>query len=423
MSSTSNITKISMKNNHTNKNKIIFHIDVNSAYLSWTAIYKLQHGSKLDLREIPSIIGGNPKSRHGIVLAKSIPAKKYKIQTGESLFSAMQKYPKLIVEPPNYSLYLKNSNAMLELLKEYTPIIQKYSIDECFLDFTNMDNLYPDYVKLAHSIKERIKNELGFTVNIGISSNKLLAKMASDFKKPDNVHTLFPNEIKKKMWQLPIEDLFMVGRATAPKLRKININTIGDLANYDINLLKIKFKSNGILMWNYANGIDESEVIKSNHINMKSVGNSTTTPFNIENKNDAHMVILSLSETVGMRLRNSENCCSLVSISIKNSDFISYSHQRKLFSATDSTQKIAETACKLFDEIWKGEPIRLIGVSVSELCSNDFYQTSIFENGNVEKIRKLDKTIDSIRLKYGSNSIVRSVFLHSDIKPLTGSME
>ncbi|WP_066824392.1 DNA polymerase IV [Clostridium tepidiprofundi] len=412
-----------MKNNHTNKNKIIFHIDVNSAYLSWTAIYKLQHGSKLDLREIPSIIGGNPKSRHGIVLAKSIPAKKYKIQTGESLFSAMQKYPKLIVEPPNYSLYLKNSNAMLELLKEYTPIIQKYSIDECFLDFTNMDNLYPDYVKLAHSIKERIKNELGFTVNIGISSNKLLAKMASDFKKPDNVHTLFPNEIKKKMWQLPIEDLFMVGRATAPKLRKININTIGDLANYDINLLKIKFKSNGILMWNYANGIDESEVIKSNHINMKSVGNSTTTPFNIENKNDAHMVILSLSETVGMRLRNSENCCSLVSISIKNSDFISYSHQRKLFSATDSTQKIAETACKLFDEIWKGEPIRLIGVSVSELCSNDFYQTSIFENGNVEKIRKLDKTIDSIRLKYGSNSIVRSVFLHSDIKPLTGSME
>jgi DNA polymerase IV len=404
------------------EDRVIFHIDVNSAYLSWTAVYKLQHGENLDLREVPSAIGGNPESRHGIILAKSIPAKKYKIKTGETLFSARQKCPKLIIESPTYGLYLKCSDAMVQIFKEYTPIIQRYSIDECFLDFTNMKNLYPDYIELAYTIKERIKTELGFTVNIGISSNKFLAKMASDFKKPDRVHTLFKNEIKDKMWPLPIEDLFMVGRSTAPKLRGMNINTIGELANYDLQLLKIRLKSYGALIWNYANGIENSLVRKSNFINMKSIGNSTTTHFDIDDTKSAHMVILSLSEMIGMRLRNSQNCCRVVSIGIKNSDFIYYSHQKKLYCATDCTKKIAESARQLFNEVWKGEAIRHIGVSVSELCSNDFYQTSIFDNYDIEKMRRLDRTIDSIRFKYGINSIERSVFLYSGIKSVTGGM-
>ena len=228
--------------------RLIFHLDVNSAYLSWEAVYRLQHGEKMDLREVASVIGGNEESRHGIVLAKSIPAKKYNIQTGETLYSARTKCPGLICAAPRYDLYMRASAAMHELLQQYTDRIQQFSVDESFLDFSGMQNLYPDYMKLACEIKERIKQELGFTVNIGISTNKLLAKVASDLKKPDKVHTLFPEEIKQKMWGLPVEDLFMVGRATAPKLHKLNIFTIGDLAGFDVELLRHSLKSHGVMI-------------------------------------------------------------------------------------------------------------------------------------------------------------------------------
>lgn len=287
---------------------LIFHIDVNSAYLSWEAAYRLQQGEKLDIRTIPSVIGGDESSRHGIVLAKSISAKKYNIKTGESLYEARRKCHELAVFPPRYWLYMQCSSAMHEILEEYTPIIQKFSVDESFLDFSNMENLYPDYMKLAETIKERIKRELGFTVNIGISNNKLLAKVASDLKKPDKIHTLFPDEIEKKMWPLSVEDLYMVGRATVPKLHKLNINTIGDLASYDVDILKNILKSHGELIWNYANGIDNSKVRKSNYIEMKGIGNSTTISFDVEDRETAHKVLLSLCETVGMRLRDSGNC-------------------------------------------------------------------------------------------------------------------
>lgn len=408
-----------MKNNY---KKLIFHIDVNSAYLSWEAAYRLQHGSEIDLREVPSVVGGDPVTRHGIVLAKSIQAKKLGVETGEPIYSAKQKCPELLIVSPHYDLYIICSNAMEEILYEYTPCIQKFSIDESFLDFSNMSHMYPDPIKLAYKIKERIKNELGFTVNVGISSNKFLAKMAGDLKKPDMIHTLFPEEIKEKMWPLPVSDLFMVGSSTLPKLNKLNIFTIGDLANYDLGILKSALKSHGELIWKYANGIDSSEVRKSNHVDMKGLGNSTTIPFNVEDIETAHKAILSLSEMVGMRLRNSRNCCQLVSISVRNTNFINYSHQRKIYSPTDNTKKIASVACKLFDELWKGEPIRHFGVRVSELCTNEYYQGSFFDDQNLEKNRAIDKTIDSLRLRYGSSSIVRATFIHSAIKSLSGGV-
>ncbi len=405
-----------------NKKRIIFHIDVNSAFLSWTAAYRLQQGEILDLRTIPAVVGGNPLERHGIVLAKSIPAKKYKIETGEPLFSAVQKCPELTIVKPQYDLYIKCSNAMVEVLKEYTPKVQRFSVDECFLEFTGMENVYGDYIQLAKDIKERIKKELGFTVNIGISSNKLLAKVASDFTKPDMVHTLFKEEIKYKMWPLPVGDLFMVGRKTVSKLNKLNIRTIGDLANFDLSVLKAVLKSHGVLIWNYANGVEDSEVRCGNFINMKGLGNSTTISFDVEDIRTAHMILLSLCETVGMRLRDSENLCSLVSVVIKNSDFLMYRRQRKIYYATDSTKEISKIACELFDEIWKGEALRLIGVSVSELCTNEMYQISIFEEENIEKERALDSTIDKIRRKYGSKAILRGSFLHSGINPINGGI-
>jgi len=404
----------------TDKKRIIFHIDVNSAFLSWEAVYRLQHGDATDLRIIPSIVGGNPTARRGIVLAKSIPAKKYKIHTGETLFSAKLKCPNLVVVPPRYHLYMQCSQAMFEILKEYSLYIQRYSIDEAFIDYTNMEQHFGAPVAAAHRIKDRIKHELGFTVNIGISHNKLLAKMACELEKPDKVHTLFPEEIPKKMWPLPVEDLFMIGRATTSKLYKRGIFTIGELANMDAKLLKHWFKSYGLLIWNYANGYEDSQV-RNNGYPMKGLGNSTTIPFDVEDRKTAHMILLSLVETVGMRLRDAQKCAGVISISIKNQSLISYSHQQKLETPTDVTNIIYKNTCRLFDELWQGEPIRHMGVRLSQLCSNNFYQLSFFEPDS-EKQQNLDRVVDDIRLKYGARSIIRSSFLCSGLSPLTGGI-
>lgn len=401
---------------------IIFHIDANSAFLSWEAINRIQHGEIVDLRQISSIVGGDPVTRHGIVLAKSIPAKKFGIKTGESLFSALRKCPKLTIVRPNYDLYFKCSNAMVYILRQYSPYIQRYSVDECFVDIINKDSTAESVLQLAYGIKERIKKELGFTVNIGISTNKLLAKMASDFEKPDKVHTLYMNEIDKKMWPLPIEDLFMVGRATSPKLRKLGINTIGDLAKYDFNIIKHRLKSHGIMIYNYAHGIEDSQV-KSEKVNeIKGIGNSTTISFDVTDRQTAYNIIISLTETVAMRLRDAEKKCRLVAVGIKNNEFITYGRQRKLLNDTDSTNEIIKIAKILFDELWKGEPIRHLSVRVSELSDNKFNQISLFVDEKQEKEKELDKAVDNIRLKYGNTSIVRSVFLHSGLKSISGGI-
>ena len=401
--------------------KTIFHIDVNSAYLSWEAVSRLQQGEELDLRTIPSAVGGDPKKRNGIILAKSIPAKKHNIKTGETLHEALNKYPELYVVSPSYDLYIKCSNAMVEILKDYSPKIQRYSVDECFLDYTDMEGLFGNPIDGANIIKDRIKEELGFTVSIGVSDNKLLGKMGGELKKPDAVTTLFPEEISTKLWPLPVKDLFMVGRATAPKLNKLGIHTIGDLANFDLELLKSFLKSHGEMIWKYANGIDHSKVRKSNRLEIKGIGNSTTMSFDVENNKEAHMIILSLCETVGMRLRDSGYCARLVSVGVKSSEFIYRTHQHKFNTPTDSTQQIYEHAKKLFNEVWTGEKIRHLGVRVSEFCDNDMVQLNLLDSDN-EKERAIDKTIDKIRKKYSSSSIIRGCFLNSGIKPLMGGV-
>ena len=399
--------------------RIIFHIDVNSAYLSWEAIHRLQHGDSLDLRTVPAVVGGDPVTRHGIVLAKSIPSKKYGIQTGESIYSAKAKCPELVIAPPNYGLYMQCSKAFGDILKEYSPLTEQYSIDEFFVDFSNMGRLYKNPVETANLIKNRIKEELGFTVNIGISTNKILAKMASELKKPDMVHTIFPNEISDKMWTLPIEELFMVGRATAKKLRSRAINTIGDLANHDPIVIKLFLKSHGILVWNYANGNDITPVRESRRILIKGIGNSTTIAFDVEDKATAHLILLSLTETVAARLRKSGYCARLVSVSLRTNEFYNCSHQRKISSAIDCTNAIHEVACELFDELWQGEPVRHLGVRVSELCQNDFRQLTLFEQ-DYEKQRTVDRVVDSIRERFGNGSVFRSSFLHSGVRFQTG---
>lgn len=399
----------------------VFHIDANSAYLSWEATYRLQHGDPLDLRTVPSVVGGDPTTRHGIVLTKSIPAKKFNVQTGETLYSACQKCPDLIIVRPNYTLYRQCSDAMVEILKDYSPYVQRFSVDECFLDFSGMELLSKDPIKTAHEIKDRIKNELGFTVNIGISTNKLLAKMAGELKKPDMVHTIFPEEIAFKMWPLPIEELFMVGRATTKKLRSRGIRTIGELANFDLKLIKLFLKSYGTLVWNYANGIDYSPVRTGGTIEVKGMGNSTTIPFDVEDRTNAQLVLLSLVETVSARLRQAKVLARLVSVSFRTNEFYSCSHQRKLYNATDCTDEIWEIACELFNELWDSQPLRHMGLRVSELCQNDFYQTSLFGK-DFDKRRKVDSAVDVIRAKFGPSAIFRSAFLHSGLHSITGGV-
>ncbi|NBJ14061.1 MAG: DNA polymerase IV [Dehalobacter sp. 4CP] len=399
--------------------RIIFHVDANSAYLSWEAVHRLQHGDSLDLRTVPSVVGGNQETRHGIILAKSIPTKKYGIITGESVFAAKIKCPQLIVVPPNYYLYMQCSAVFGDILREYSPLIEQYSIDEYFLDYTGMEKVLGDPVTAAYRLKDQIKEQLGFTVNIGISSNKLLAKMGSELKKPDMVHTLFPEEMSTKMWPLPVEELFGVGRATAPKLRDRGIQTIGDLANAEPHRLELFLKSYGLMIWNFANGRDESLVKINRRPIIKGIGNSTTIPFDVDDTRTAHLVLLSLVESVATRLRQAEYLTQLVSVSIRTNELYHYSHQRKFFAPTDSTNAIHEIACELFDEIWKKEPIRHLGVRVSELCMNSFIQPSLFER-DIEKQRAMDHAVDEIRNRFGLKSVFRASFLHSGLGSIAG---
>lgn len=401
---------------------IVFHVDVNSAFLSWEAVYRLQHGDPLDLRTIASAVGGDPKKRSGIILAKSIPAKKYGIKTADTLVEAFKKCPTLVTVPPTYGLYTKCSQALVDILKEYTPQIDRFSIDECFMNFSNMKCFDKSPIEIAEEIRERVYGELGFTVNIGVSNNKLLAKVASDFQKPNRVHTLFPWEIEEKMWPLPVGELFMVGRATEPKLHRMGIYTIGDLAKSNKALIESQLKKHGTTIWNFANGIDDSGFWSTKKENIKGIGNSTTTPKDILDTETAYMYLLAISEMVGMRLREKKRTCSLVSVSLRTSKFHNVSHQRQLSFQTNSTQMIYEISKQLFDTLWKGDAIRHIGIRISSLELDKTRQLSIFDPVHIERDENLDKTIDTIRAKYGKTAITRGKFLHTKVKPIIGGV-
>lgn len=395
--------------------RIVFHIDVNSAYLSWEAVHRLKNQKEtVDLRKIPSVVGGDISKRHGIVLAKSIPAKAYKIQTGEPLVAALRKCPGLTVVKPHHALYQQYSRAFMEILREYSPSVEQYSVDEAFMDMTGMELLFGEPLEAAQCIRDRIYRELGFTVNVGISTNKLLAKMASDFEKPNKVHTLYPEEVQTKMWRLPVRELFCVGGSTEKVLRMLGIKTIGQLAQTEKSLLKQHLKKHGEVIWNFANGIDVSDVASEETEN-KGYGNSTTLSFNVEDGETARMILLSLAETVGKRLRGHCVRIEVVTVQIRYSDMTRTSHQRVLPDATNSTNEIYRAACSLFDELWDGSPIRLLGLQTGKVFQQeDGRQMSLFAEENYEKQEKLDKAVDKIRSKYGNNAVMRASFLQED---------
>ena len=395
------------------KQRQILHIDVNNAFLSWTAIDRLAQGEKVDIREIEAVIGGDESKRSGIVLAKSMKAKKKGVSTGETLYQARLKCPNLQVFKGEYKSYKKHSNDLYQMLSQYTDKIERFSIDECFLDMTEYLG-YSTLLDKAFEINKRVRNELGFTVNIGVAHNKLLAKMASDFTKPDRVHTLFEEEIPTKMWTLPVSELFMIGKRTLPKLYNMEIKTIGDLAKQNKQDMIKKFGKHGLMMWEYSNGIDNSEVHYWEE-KPKGIGNSVTLPIDLVEKEKIERVLLTLTEQVTYRLRKYNMYANVVNVQLRTKDFKDYSHQKKLMNATSNTRDVYQTAKELLEEMYKpGTFIRLVGLRVDNLVDKDEVQLSLFFNEDDEKQEKLDEVVDKLKEKYGYNSITRAGKLHSE---------
>ncbi len=392
--------------------RIIFHIDVNNAYLSWEALYRMEQlGETVDLRTIPSAVGGDQASRHGIILAKSMPARACGVRTAETLGEARKKCPELLIVPPHMDLYRQYSRKFIALLHRFSPVIEQYSVDEAFADMSGavlMRRFSP--VEAANILRQTIRDTLGFTVNVGVSSNKLLAKMASDFEKPDKVHSLFPDEIREKMWPLPVDTLFFVGHATRNKLHNLGIRTIGELAAFDRKIICDHLGKHGALIHDYANGIDHSPVAAEPADN-KGYGNSITLPHDITEPAEARKHLLSLCESVGRRLRADHVMAGVVAVSVKAADFTRGSHQCTLTSPTNVTGELYDNACRLFDEYWDGSPIRLIGVSTSKITKESMRQLNLLDQDKYLRQSKLETALDGLRKKFGDNAVMRASFL------------
>ncbi len=388
---------------------IIFHIDINNAFLSWTAVKLLRDGYGKDIRTIPSIIGGDEKSRHGIVLAKSPIAKKYGIKTAETIYSARQKCPNLEVFPPDMAFYREMSNKFFKHLLKYTPSIEKLSIDECFMDMSHSNYLYKDYVSLAYHIKEEVYQLYGFTVNIGISTSKICAKMASDMEKPNRVHTLFLYEIANKMWPLPVDDLYMVGKHASAKLHQIGIHTIGDLANADLTTLTKIFNKQGQTMHDFANGLSDNFFTKNEDKN-KSISTSETFSTDIGEKNKLLQILYQQTDNLSKELRKKKLYTNTIAITYKTSDFISFSKQMTIPIATNSTEELSKYMLNLFDQSWNNEKIRNMGIRFANLIDHKTQQVSLFNTINEEKRDQVQTTLDKINDKYGT-SVIRQANL------------
>ena len=407
--------------------RVIFHVDANSAFLSWSAVYRVKVlGESEDLRDVPSVVAGDKASRHSIILAKSVPAKKYGIKTGEPLFQALEKCPDLKIVPPDYELYVTASRAFVKILKQFSPRVEQYSIDEAWVDMTGTERLFGTPRAAAEKLRAKVLEELGFTVNVGVSSNKLLAKMAGDFEKPNKVHTLFPEEMEEKMWPLPVRDLFLVGPATERKLKLLGIYTIGDLAKTELSLLRRKFGKAGETIWHFANGRN-ADMVTPEPAENKGYGNSVTTATDVVTHEQAHQVLLSLCETAAARMRKDEKCGGCITIHLRTADFRHFSHQKKLMGRTNITGEIFREACRIFDEAWDGvTPLRQLGVQLTQLGAEPYQQYDLFSGVTPERYEKklrLDEAVDALRDKYGEDVIRRAKFAQKPGEHMAGGLD
>ena len=387
--------------------RVILHSDINCCY---AAIEHLHH-PELDGK--PLAVGGDPESRHGIVLTADYIAKKYGVKTGMALWQAKQLCQEITFVSPRMDLYLRFSRMAHEIYAEYTDLQEAYGIDESWLDVTDSATIKGDGYSIAKEISNRMKSELGITVSIGVSFNKIFAKLGSDYKKPDAITTMYTDEFQTKAWNLPVGDLLYVGRSTNQKFAKLGIRTIGDLARTDESILVSQLGKMGSVLWAFANGYDDSPVRKENaHAPIKSVGNSTTTHRDLVNDEDVKIIMYVLAESVAARLRENGFRCRVVEISIRDKDLFSFTRQRKISNATNITEEIAVEAYKLFKENynWR-KPIRSVGVRGADLVNDNYWeQIDLFCDFQMrEKQMKMDAAVDDIRRRFGFYSIQRGL--------------
>lgn len=402
---------------------IYYHVDVNAAFLSWEAARRLHdRQDTLDLRTVPAVVGGSEKTRHGIVLAKSTPAKAFGIKTGEALVSAREKCPGLIIVPPDYPLYVSCSRRLMRYLRRFSAAIDQYSIDESFMTMTGCEHTLGQPVLFADELRQMIADRFGFTVNIGVSSNRLLAKMAGELRKPNRTLSLFPEEIPEKLWPLPVGDLFFVGRATTHRLLKLGITTVGELAASDPDMLAAHLKSAGRLIHELANGRD-TDLFLTNIDENKGYGNAVTVPADLTDSDTADAYLLSLAETVGARLRADGMKARCVAVFVCTWEFERFSHQRMMISPTDVTYELYRTAVSLLREVWHGDPIRQIGIRTSCLTHEEAYQFSLFDPIRHDKLMKVDRAVDDIRRRMGENAVMRACFLKAPVKNMAGGLD
>ncbi len=389
------------------RGRTILHSDINCCYAA------IEHLHRPELNGKPLAVGGDPENRHGIILTADYIAKKYGVKTGMALWEAKQKCPELNIVSPRMDLYLRFSKMAHEIYGEYTDKQEAFGIDESWLDVSDSVDIKGDGYKIATEISNRMKSELGITVSIGVSFNKIFAKLGSDYKKPDAITTMYDGEYQEKAWSLPAADLLYVGRSTRVKLERLGIRTIGDLAGTDEKILNSYLGKMGSVLWAFANGYDDSPVRAEDvHAPIKSIGNSTTTHRDLETDEDVKIVLYILAESVAARLRENGFRCRVVEISLRDNELFSFTRQKKISYATNITEEIAKEAYLLFkaNYDWR-KPLRSIGVRGSDLVTDNYWeQIELFGNQQLrEKKMRADTAVDDIRKRFGFYSIQRGL--------------
>lgn len=391
--------------------RTIIHSDMNCFYASVEMLHHPELAGK------PLAVGGDPEARHGIVLTANYIAKKSGVKTGMALWQAKQVCPEIIFVPPRMDLYLRFSRMAQEIYSEYTDLREPFGIDESWLDVSASTSIKGDGIKIANEISKRIKHELGVTVSIGVSWNKIFAKLGSDYKKPDAITEFSRENYKSLAWNLPARDLIYVGRSTNKKLQTLGIKTIGELANTEPAILESRLGKMGLVLHTFANGWDETPVcVEGYQAPIKSIGNSTTTPRDLVNDLDVKIILMALSESVASRLRENGFQCKVVEISIRDNELYHFSRQCKLKRPTNITDEIVQAAYRLFKDNYRWEhPIRSLGVRGCDLVSDDMpYQLDLFiSEQKREKLEKMDQVVDEIRARFGYQSIQRA-FVYQD---------
>lgn len=397
--------------------RIILHSDLNNFYASVECLYHPEYRGK------PLAVLGDPEARHGIVLAKNYEAKSRDVRTGDPKWMAEQKCPGIVFVPPHYDLYMKHSRLVRQIYSEYTDQVEPYGLDECWLDVTGSTRLFGSGEEIADKIRKRVKSELGVSVSVGVSFNKIFAKLGSDLKKPDATTVIECDRFKEVVWPLPVKELLYVGRATHNKLKRRGIFTIGDLANANPESLKFWLGKMGIVLWQFANGLDTSPVSNIGAKSLiKTVGNSTTAPRDLISDEDIRIILTVLCESVSARLREYGFICRTVQLGIRDNELEWIERQGKLEIPNRTAKSIFELSFALYKKHANGRPVRSLSVRACDLEPVDFMQLSLLpEARRLEKQEELESVVDGLRSRFGHFSVQRGIMLTdrklSDLDP------